>query len=125
MALVLYKVNKKMVYRRAQRVDDNIVKLEIPETGIQTVSLNGEVVVSRGGAEESLEPVYFSIRGALVKEESVNEWIKDRERTDDYPDGDESLPRYVLMREYSDGSLESLEYSDSFETLEEKLEEDI
>lgn len=104
--------------REVQRVDDNVVELYKPPTAERIIYVNEERVFSAPGTD-SLEEEFYNLLDALqANGYEYKEWIKDREKSDDYPEGDDSLDRFVLKCELPDGGVEVLKTSDEFDELE-------
>jgi len=106
-----------MEMKRIHGFDGAIVELYAPKSGRAYVEVNGETVFEHGRGHAAVCKVFDNVCDGLRKTCDVEEWVKDRERVGDYPDGDEGLDRFVLMREYGDGRLEMLQTSDSFDDL--------
>ena len=99
-----------------KRVDSNVVEMHNTEEQ-KKVTINGETIIESNNGE-ALNEAFYDIAEALEKEDyTLKEWVKDRERTNDYPDNDKSNSRFVLFRQYSDGRTDILETSDNREKM--------
>lgn len=110
-----YEVDKTMTIEQIHQVDDDTVKLETMFDGTKYLELNGTVVMKGFVCDEleDFEHRFDMLVEALKKTGyEYEDYIVDREG-----ELEAGESRFVLLREYPDGSLEDMDFSDEREEL--------
>lgn len=109
-----------MAIERIHQVDDDIVKLETLPDGKKYLELNGTVIMKGYFSDdiEDFEDCFDSlVEGLKESGWEFEDFIVDRDG--ELEDGES---RFVLVREYPDGSLDDLNFSDERTELVNKFE---
>jgi len=105
---------------KVHRIDDNVVELYIPETGQQSITVNGQEVVTRKGAEQSLGKVFNTLVESLKETDyEYEEFVHEQEGWEE-----EGISQFVLTRVYSNGDVDGIEYGDNRQELQELVKQD-